>query len=402
MPAAYYNEHDKHAADWLERLIEARLIAWGVVDRRSIVDVRASDLKGFTQYHFFAGIGVWSSALREAGWPDDRPIWTGSCPCQPFSGAGKRQGTSDERHLWPHFYRLIEQCRPATIVGEQVASKDALAWLDIVFDDLERAGYATGAADICAAGAGVDFRETVEGAATLEWIERALVDCPDQGLADQLRDLARCLGAGNVSYGPAHIRQRLYWMGHAGGAASERNTGTILGTQAREHGARIAVDGRGAERLADAGDHARPMADADGGFASDRDLQRSGQHGLQPQDGRAGARSGDADGMGHAASGGCRERGGSMVAREGGHTDGADESLHGSDWIVCTDGKARPTQPGILPLAHAWSGSSRVSVLRAAGNAINKACAVAFIRAIMPDANQMQTLRPHIVTQSQD
>ena len=151
---AYYNENDPKAAAWLRELIARGHIAPGVVDERSIEDVTADDLAGFVQCHFFAGIGVWSYALRLAGWPDDRPVWTGSCPCQPFSLAGKRKGTSDERHLWPAWFWLIDQCRPRIVFGEQVSSKDGLGWLDIVSADLEGAGYAIGALDSCAAGVG--------------------------------------------------------------------------------------------------------------------------------------------------------------------------------------------------------------------------------------------------------
>jgi DNA (cytosine-5)-methyltransferase 1 len=77
---AYYNEIDPFAAAWLRELIKAKHIAPGDVDERSIEDVVPSELMGYTQCHFFAGIGVWSHALRCAGWTDDRPIWTGSCP----------------------------------------------------------------------------------------------------------------------------------------------------------------------------------------------------------------------------------------------------------------------------------------------------------------------------------
>ena len=150
----YYNEIDPYAAQWLRNLIAAGHIASGVVDERSICDVDSADLADFTQCHFFAGIGVWSLALRRAGWPDDRPVWTGSCPCQPFSAAGKRDGFRDERHLWPHLFRLIAQRRPAVVFGEQVASRDGLEWLDLVQADLEGADYASAAVDICAAGVG--------------------------------------------------------------------------------------------------------------------------------------------------------------------------------------------------------------------------------------------------------
>lgn len=151
---AYYNEHDPKAAQWLRNLIAAGHIAPGIVDERSIEDVAPDDLREFTQCHFFAGIGVWSYALRRAGWPDDRPAWSGSCPCQPFSATGKGAGFVDERHLWPAFFHLIEQCRPGIVFGEQVASADGLAWLDLVSADLEGAGYTVGALDTCAAGYG--------------------------------------------------------------------------------------------------------------------------------------------------------------------------------------------------------------------------------------------------------
>ena len=151
---AYYNEIDPAAAQWLRNLIEAGHIAPGYVDERSIEDVYPSDLRGFTQCHFFAGIGVWSYALRSAGWSDDRPVWTGSCPCQPFSAAGKGAGFADERHLWPAFHHLIKECKPSAILGEQVASKDADAWIDLVHADVEALGYAFGAVPFPSAGVG--------------------------------------------------------------------------------------------------------------------------------------------------------------------------------------------------------------------------------------------------------
>ncbi|MBH9340240.1 DNA cytosine methyltransferase, partial [Pseudomonas aeruginosa] len=150
----------------------------GDVDERSIEDVHPDDLKHYTQCHFFAGIGVWSLALRRAGWPDDRPVWTGSCPCQPFSSAGEGAGFDDPRHLWPHFAWLIRQRRPGEVLGEQVASKDAEPWLDLVQADLEAMEYAFGA-----------------------------IAFPSAGI------------------GAPHIRDRTYWVGHAVGKGLEKRIG---------------------------------------------------------------------------------------------------------------------------------------------------------------------------------
>lgn len=145
MAKAYFNEIDPYAAQWLRNLIAGGHIAPGDVDERSIVDVRPSDLEGYAQCHFFAGIGGWSYAARLAGWPDDKPLWTGSCPCQPFSVAGKQEGQADERHLWPVLFDLIRACKPPVVMGEQVAAAVGKDWLDGVHSDLEAIGYACGA-----------------------------------------------------------------------------------------------------------------------------------------------------------------------------------------------------------------------------------------------------------------
>jgi len=154
VPKAYYNEIDPFAAAWLKELISQNLIAPGEVDTRSIVDVQPRDLAGFTQCHFFAGIGVWSYALREAGFSDKDELWSGSCPCQPFSDAGLGKGFKDERHLWPAWFRLVRKCKPKRIFGEQVASSSALKWFDAVSLDLETVGYAVGATSFPACGVG--------------------------------------------------------------------------------------------------------------------------------------------------------------------------------------------------------------------------------------------------------
>jgi len=151
---AYYNEIEPFAAAWLGNLSRAGHINRGRVDTRSITDLEPSDVQSATQAHFFAGIGAWSYALRLAGWPDDRPVWTGSCPCQPFSTAGAGKGFDDERHLWPEWFRLIRVCRPPVVFGEQVAGTAGYQWLDVVLADLEGAGYAVGAAVLPAASVG--------------------------------------------------------------------------------------------------------------------------------------------------------------------------------------------------------------------------------------------------------
>ncbi|WP_436922271.1 DNA cytosine methyltransferase [Klebsiella aerogenes] len=191
--AAYYNEIDPFAAQWLRNLIAAGHIAPGEVDERSIEDVTPDDLRGFTQCHFFAGIGVWSHSLRLAGWPDDRPVWTGSCPCQPFSAAGKGDGFADERHLWPHFFHLISERRPQHVFGEQVASGNANTWFDLVQADLEGVGYAFGLVPFTSAGIGAP-----------------------------------------------HIRERAYWVAHA---SSERQSSTRDETRPATRCRSCAADG---------------------------------------------------------------------------------------------------------------------------------------------------------------
>ena len=169
----YYNEFDKKKVAWLRELIKAGHIPYGDVDDRSVLDVRPADLLGYSQCHWFAGIGVWSLALRNAGFPEDREVWTGSCPCQPFSAAGRKEGIKDERHLWPAWFELIRQCRPSLIFGEQVMAstvigkrtvvpktrpksekEDGPVWLDVVYADLEAAHYAVGAVGSPACGFG--------------------------------------------------------------------------------------------------------------------------------------------------------------------------------------------------------------------------------------------------------
>jgi DNA (cytosine-5)-methyltransferase 1 len=323
--SAYYNEKDPFAAQWLRNLIAAGLIAPGFVDERSIEDVTAQDLAGYTQCHFFAGVGVWSYALRLAGWRDDWPVWTASCPCQPFSAAGEGAGFADERHLWPAFYHLASQCKPPIVFGEQVASKDADAWIDLVQADMEAMGYAFGA-----------------------------VPFP------------------SASIGGPHIRDRLYWLGHADDSRLER------------HARYDRFAGwRGTARPAPASGVSGRLADADGGHASTERLQRGVEHGQLAQDGRI-VRLADlhGDGCDHAGQG-VTTAGNDGVVRNGAASGPG--PLNGfwsdADWIFCRDGKWRPVESGSFPLVN--GAPSRMGRLRAYGNAINPWQAAAFIEAFI-------------------
>jgi DNA (cytosine-5)-methyltransferase 1 len=317
---AYYNENDPKAAAWLRELIKGGHIAQGDVDERSIEDVAPIDLDGYTQCHFFAGIGGWSYALRLAGWSDDRPVWTGSCPCQPFSAAGKGKGFADERHLWPAWFHLIRICRPTRIFGEQVAN--ALPWIDLVSTDLEGEDYTTDAV---------------------------------------------VMGAHSV--GAPHIRQRLYWVAES---CSERRDGQSVQLQPREsRQASAETSGGGATsglahtnqgqrgRFADGEERERDWAQA-GRLQSNRELESS-----SPVGGLVNTNKPGPQGRSDAGSG-CADQRSPWAA---------------SDFIECRDGKRRPTQPGIFPLAHGVPG--RVGLLRGYGNAIVPQVAAAFIEACM-------------------
>jgi DNA (cytosine-5)-methyltransferase 1 len=192
---AYYNEIEPYAAQWLRNLITKGLIADGEVDTRSIVDVQPAELAGFTQCHFFAGIGGWSYAARLAGWPDDRPLWTGSAPCQPFSVAGKGEAQKDKRHLWPVFFELIRACRPPVIMGEQVAAAVGKDWLDGVCADLEGVGYACGATVVPACAVDAPHRRD-----RLWFVANAVRG--GQGL--QRRDDGEMRGVSEAQRGPEH------------------------------------------------------------------------------------------------------------------------------------------------------------------------------------------------------
>lgn len=149
-----YNEINPFNANVLRELCKMNVIAPGEVWEEDVREIKPRHLANVTQFHAFAGIGVWSYAARRIGWPDNKPLWSGSCPCQPFSIGGSGYGFADERHLWPHFYWLIKKLNPIAIVGEQVAGKDGRTWFDLVQSDLEGSNYTSAAINLCACGVG--------------------------------------------------------------------------------------------------------------------------------------------------------------------------------------------------------------------------------------------------------
>lgn len=337
---ALYNEIESFAADWLENLVKENRIASGQVDRRSIAELEPADLAGCRQAHFFAGIGGWSHALRLAGWPDDRPVWTGSCPCQPFSAAGKRGGFADARHLWPEWFRLICECRPAIIFGEQVASPPGRAWLDLVSADLEGVGYAIGAADLAAAGVGAP-----------------------------------------------HKRQRIYFVAIADRQRRDGIDALLRPEENRRIGAPalFEIAGRGAVGESDRHGTTRQLVDAEM-LGRERDTQIRRQEGRRIElAGELGNASGTRGGRYAGAVSGAQGEGAGEWRAAGGVADELEPTgatfWDAAEWIECRDGKRRPVEPGTFPLAHGVP--NRVGRLRGYGNAIVPPLAATFIRSVL-------------------
>ena len=324
----YYNEWDSFAADWLRELIKDGLIPYGEVDNRSIADVRPEDLKEFTQCHFFAGIGGWSRALQLAGWSSDRPVWTGSPPCQSFSTAGKGKGKDDERHLWPVFFTLIRECQPPTVFGEQVAAAIRHGWLDDLQNDFEAEGYAAGAV---------------------------------------------VLPAGSI--GAPHKRERLFFVADSCG---ERCGGKEWGGEAEEKGQ--------SERYSSECSSDGSVGNSDSNRSKSRDETAETAGHRNPID----AASFRSDSVGNSEHNGSHEAEIGRSARSGEAESGMLESKRpdslfwgSSEVIYCRDGKYRPipTEPALFPLANGIP--NRVGILRGAGNAIVPQAAAEIIKAYL-------------------
>lgn len=377
---ALYNELDPFAAQWLRNLIAAGHIAPGAVDERSIAELAPADVAGPGQRHFFAGIAGWSLALRLAGVPDGADVWTGSCPCQPFSDAGRGRGVDDDRHLWPEWFRLIRECRPALVFGEQVASRTGLAWLDAVHADLEGAGYAVRAADLCAASVGAPHRR-----------QRLFFVAYADGQQGRLLEAQRQPGRANAQ---AERRGQAIGLAYADGCGRDRWARDVpsrgeqpdvarSGAPRMGHANGEGPQGGGLRGPASGRGHARGLADA---RQDERGPERPGRPEREGSSvGREGAvhdqsRGGNGS-MADTTRSGRIERLsiGQAGARRGpGSSHGGWEDC---DWIPCSDGVSRPVEPGAHPLAHGVP--ARVGKLRAYGNAIVPQVAAEFIRAAL-------------------
>jgi DNA (cytosine-5)-methyltransferase 1 len=421
--SAYYNEFDPFAAEWLRELMRAGLIPEGWVDERSIVDVQPDDLLGFTQCHFFAGIGGWAEALRLADW-GDAPVWTGSPPCQPFSVAGQRKGDKDERHLWPEMFRLIKACKPANYFGEQVAAAIGHGWLDGVFNDLESEGYACGAAVLPACAVGAPHRrDRLFFVADASDAERRTVA--------QRRDERDGSNAGRNQTSSGHSIFGAVALADAKGERRDGRSNTTefaRGSVAETDGGALADAVGRVEQSGRAQSNIRPIPGGDekssagsGALADADGLIRGGVENVEPAgqfaelecDTRTCA-VGDAAGIGRregrTKSDIWRGRAAVTVASVSGDANderrqeqrsavamGAQQpSLErasgkfwsDAEWVTGADGKSRPVKPGVRLLGHGIP--ARVGRLRGYGNAIVPQVAAEFIGAFLDARNIME------------
>ena len=140
---------------------------------------------------------VWTDIKTFNGWHfrGNIHIITAGYPCQPFSVAGKRKGTDDPRHLWPHIERIIEAVRPVWFFGENVSGHLAIGFTE-VYRSLRNLGYAVEAGLFTAAECGAPHRR-----------ERLFIlakSCRATS-GNQDRQIKRRAGQANVSQGNGQI-----------------------------------------------------------------------------------------------------------------------------------------------------------------------------------------------------
>lgn len=336
---AFYNDNDPACCRWLKNLIDAGLLPKGDVDNRSIKEIDPDELQGYRQCHFFAGIGGWPLALRLTEWPGDRQVWTGSCPCQPFSVAGKRKGVDDSRHLWPDFYRLIRASRPAVVFGEQVGGKAGEDWLDGVRSDLEGEGYWTEAVDVPAGSVNAPHRRQ-----RLYWV----ADRPDDRCRQERKDVSRVgkrdeeerRAAGLALRGPVDGLGQSDQTGRKPRIASSSPTGYRSATQSTggfnvlAHALGPRLEGREVESTREE----REAVERGGGVGELAILQCDAE-----EQGRTTSES----------SGRAREDGTRTYLESG--RSSLPRPWHDFDAVDCLDGKSRRIEPGPQQMADGFS-----------------------------------------------
>jgi len=354
----YYNDNAAHSVKWLHHLMNENLIEEGIIDERSITDVRPGDVAGFTQCHWFAGIAGWSYALQLAGWPPDIPVWTASLPCQPFSVVGRKKGFIDERHLWPVFRNLVEECRPGVVFGEQVGASGGRDWFAAVQHEMAEMGYASAAVIVPACSVGAPHIRQ-----RLFWVAYAYVGT--EGL-ERGGGGKTCTGRAEESRAGSRRRGKNGGVVHSGGIAGrDAPTGKDAGKN----------EERNADTTEGPGSTGR-MADA----ANEGGRQRIGGSVGQVETRRPGA----SGGMEDAGGPGLEGRGHETGAGQGGERPWKTVSL-----VPCADGKLRPVEPGIYPLAPGLPG--RMDAIAGYGNSIVPQLAAEFIRSVMEYLNIGET-----------
>ena len=429
----FYNEWDPYAASWLRQLVEDGHIPPGEVDERDINTIDPDELIRYTQCHFFAGIGGWVYALRLANW-GDRRVWTGSCPCQPFSVAGNKKGASDkERNLWPVWFNLIKVVRPDTVFGEQVASavNEKYQWLDAVSHDLEDEGYRIGSgilpacsvkaphirqrlwfvADTNDNGRDESMREVsgglperTDGSSVIDG--RNMADTEHNGRNRSQADTSLegsnesgigipvgddiAFARGSMADPQNHRSQRREAVEREGSENLEdESESDIRG----ESGRRSKVNGIG---MADPQNHGRDGRTIPVERERPKDLENESESDIRGEPSGHGEVSGivaDNDmadpsdkGLEGGLSRGQNEEWEAIdrhVGRSGTTGEGEPGQWDGIVWVYCKDKKIRPIKPGIQPLAYGVS--ARVGKLRAIGNAIVPQVAAEIIRAYMEE-----------------
>lgn len=395
----FYNDNDPRICAWLEELQSSNLIPKGKVDGRDIRKLKSKDLRGFTQHHFFCGIGGWPAALELAGWPTDRPVWSASLPCQPWSAAGKQKGTKDERDLCPAFLELVRELRPETIFGEQVASnltvgcigdtdgeseeegspilrgfekligtidgetdEKTSVWLDRVSDELEKEGYTIGAVVLPACSVGAPHRryrifwvanrqdiKHERSRDSRQWRE-GFANCGDVSLSDAECSERRALNGSCGDEGRNGLPQREEGPGRIG---VDSEDGKLENSDSRRWNAR-----RPEPRPSEAGSQpgfsgqniSVGQSDSSGSQPGQQAAQRNGHwHSAEPASGEL-AKSSQS---GLEMEGHSKHEQGQNGIWQASLTGDASRRGYWSNFELChfTDGKIRRIEPGTFPVA---------------------------------------------------